>query len=46
MSAICQLSKGKSYIFSKGAPEMLIQCCSEYINKNGEPARIDDDFKD
>ena len=46
MSAICQMDNGKNYIFSKGAPEILINYCTHYIDKNGEVASIDGDFKD
>ena len=45
MSAICETSDKKHYIFSKGAPEILIEYCSHYIDRNGETVKIDQDFK-
>ena len=46
MSAICEMEDKKHYIFSKGAPEILIQYCSHYVDRNGETVTITQDFKD
>jgi len=46
MSAICKLnSNNKYYIFTKGAPEIVIEYCSKYIDKNNDIVPIDDKFK-
>jgi Ca2+ transporting ATPase len=46
MSVICKLTKrNKYYIFSKGAPEILVDYCSKYIDKNGEVASIDEQYR-
>ncbi len=35
MSAVCRIRKnGKYYIFSKGAPEILVNYCSKFLDKN------------
>lgn len=37
MSCICKLKKtGKNYIFVKGAPDVLINFCKKYLDKNNE----------
>ena len=36
----------KHYIFSKGAPEILINYCSHYIDRNGEAVSINSEFKE
>ena len=45
MSAICKLEDGKKVIFTKGAPDFLLPSCSRYMDRNGEPQPIDNDFK-
>ena len=47
MSVICQLNKNKKfYIFSKGAPEILLESCKYYINKTNSIAEIDGNYKE
>jgi magnesium-transporting ATPase (P-type) len=37
MSCICKLQKtSKNYIFTKGAPDILVNYCTKYIDKNNE----------
>ena len=45
MSAICKLEDGKKVIFTKGAPDFLLPSCSRFMDRNGEPQPIDNDFK-
>ena len=40
MSVIYE-QKNKHYIFSKGAPEILVENCKYYINKSGDATHID-----
>ncbi len=44
MSCIVQIND-KYYIYSKGAPDLLLPECSKYIGKNGEVKTIDTDYK-
>ena len=30
----------KIYLFSKGAPEMVLKKCSKFINSNGEEVKL------
>ena len=47
MSSICKLSKSnKYYIFSKGAPEILINYCNRYVDKSNQIVPINDKFKE
>jgi len=47
MSAICKLTKqNKYYIFSKGAPEILINYCNRYVDRNNQVVNITDQFKE
>lgn len=39
MSTIAKFDD-ENYTFSKGAPDFLIKCCTNYINKDGEEAPI------
>lgn len=46
MSVVYYLPERKRYhIFSKGAPEILIENCKYYINKEGRCVPIDGNFK-
>jgi P-type Ca2+ transporter type 2C len=46
MSTICKLKKnGKFYIFSKGAPEILVNYCSKFWDMNNEVTAINERFK-
>lgn len=46
MSVICRLRKsGKYYIFSKGAPEILVNYCTKFLDKNNEVTAINERFK-
>lgn len=44
MSCIVQIDN-KFYIYSKGAPDLLLPECSKYVAKNGELKNIDVDYK-
>jgi len=44
MSCIVQIDN-KFYIYSKGAPDLLLPECSKYVGKNGELKNIDVDYK-
>lgn len=44
MSCIVQVNE-KFYIYSKGAPDLLLPECSKYLGKNGELKTIDTDYK-
>lgn len=41
MSCICKVNN-KYYIFSKGAPEFLIDNCTKMVSKSGEVVNIDE----
>jgi magnesium-transporting ATPase (P-type) len=45
MSVVCKMEDGKTVIFSKGAPDFLLNNCSSFIDKNGEIKPLDDDFR-
>jgi magnesium-transporting ATPase (P-type) len=46
MSTICRLNKnGKYYIVSKGAPEILVNYCSKFLDKNNEVSAINERYK-
>jgi magnesium-transporting ATPase (P-type) len=46
MSVIfCHSKKQKYYIFSKGAPEILIESCKYYINKTNQTTEINETWK-
>lgn len=46
MSVVYYLDQKKRfYIFSKGAPEILLEGCKYYVNKTGNITQIDTDFK-
>ncbi len=45
MSCIVQIND-KYYIYSKGAPDLLLPECTRYVGKNGELKTIDQDYKD
>lgn len=46
MSAICKIRKsGKFYIFSKGAPEILVNYCSKFLDKNNEVTAINERYR-
>ena len=36
---------GKQYVFTKGAPDFLLERCSKYIDKNGDSQNITADYK-
>lgn len=44
MSCIVQIGE-KYYIYSKGAPDLLLPECSKYVGKNGEVKSVDEDYK-
>lgn len=44
MSCIAQIDN-KFFIYSKGAPDLLLPECSKYVAKNGELKNIDQDYK-
>jgi Ca2+-transporting ATPase len=44
MSTISQEKDGK-YIFAKGAPDFLIKYCTSYLNAEGKPTPITEQFK-
>jgi len=37
--------KGKTHVFSKGAPDYLLKNCVSYLNANGEPVPITEAFR-
>lgn len=37
--------KGKTHIFTKGAPDYLLKNCTQYLDSKGEPVPITDAFK-
>jgi magnesium-transporting ATPase (P-type) len=46
MSCICKLKKtSKFYIFTKGAPEILLTYCSKYLDKNNEVSNINERYR-
>ena len=47
MSVIYNLEKkNQHYIFSKGAPEILLESCNRYINKSGSIVPIDASWRE
>ena len=47
MSVIYYLdNKKRYYIFSKGAPEILLESCKQYINREGNITPIDEAFRE
>ena len=47
MSVIYQVSRTKKFfIFSKGAPEILLESCKYYINKTNAIAEINEDWRE
>lgn len=44
MSCIVKVDD-KYFIYSKGAPDLLLPECSTYVGKNGEIKKIDTDYK-
>lgn len=47
MSVIYQVSKTKKFfIFSKGAPEILLESCKYYISKTNSISEIDSNWRD
>lgn len=45
MSCIVQVNQ-KYFIYSKGAPDLLLGSCARYVDKNGEIKPIDQDYRD
>jgi Ca2+ transporting ATPase len=46
MSVVYKLSKNSKYfIFSKGAPELLIEECSSFVDKSGKVVPINSTFR-
>lgn len=46
MSTVCKLKKtSKFYIFTKGAPDILINYCSKYLDKNNEVSPINEKYR-
>lgn len=46
MSTVCKLKKNaKFYIFTKGAPDILINYCSKYLDKNNEVSPINEKYR-
>ena len=44
MSCIVDIDS-KYYIYSKGAPDLLLPECAKYVAKNGEVKTVDEEFK-
>lgn len=44
MSCIVEIN-GKHYIYSKGAPDLLLAECTKYVGKDGQLKNIDETFK-
>lgn len=44
MSTIASID-GRTYTFTKGAPDFLIESCSSFIDANGNKQPLDDEFK-
>lgn len=44
MSCIVEI-EGKFYIYSKGAPDLLLPECAKYLGKGGEIKTVDEDYK-
>ena len=38
--------KNQHYIFSKGAPEILLESCKYYLNRTGSSASIDAEWRE
>lgn len=46
MSTVCRLKKSsKFYIFTKGAPDILVNYCSKYLDKNNEVSPINEKYR-
>jgi Ca2+-transporting ATPase len=45
MSCIVEIDS-KYFIYSKGAPDLLLPECTKYVANNGEIKTVDEDYKD
>lgn len=45
MSCIVNIND-KLYIYSKGAPDLLLPSCTKYVAKNGELKNVDNEYID